>query len=276
MADRGKKRALPRGGREEMAQNFQVAGGKKVRFGAAAQGTESDDDDVEPADDLEGPSSRRNAVIAPEDGGSSDEDSDDGDGPANKASVDDDEDMFNSATANKKPSKDDTDRIKDAGLRLREGADGQKSEYISLGDLDDQEFQVLDKEDSDDQEEFEEEDIHANDDDAPRSRRSKKGMGYQLSGFNMKEELSEGRMTADGCWCLLIYCPCIVPQLISHFLLSQRTLPTKLIHSPDTMPGWMVSQIAKLSNRPKQQKMLKQLRRRSKMPSSVNYLALDA
>lgn len=204
MSYRGKKRALPTSGREEASgPSSRSLAGKKVRFGAGGpsrnQASDDEGDDEEPADDLEGPSSRRNAVIAPEDGGSSDEEEDDDGAPANKASVDDDDDMFNSAPSNKKPTQDDTDKIKDKGLRLREGAEGGDQEFIKLGDLDDQEFQVLDNEDSDDQEDFEDGDIHANDDDAPRSRRSKKGMGYQLSGFNMKEELSEGRMTADGC-----------------------------------------------------------------------------
>ncbi|CAH7674999.1 hypothetical protein PPACK8108_LOCUS9960 [Phakopsora pachyrhizi] len=42
-------------------------------------------------------------------------------------------------------------------------------------------------------------DEFANDDDAPRARRkSKKGMGFVMSKFNMAEELREGRLTADG------------------------------------------------------------------------------
>ncbi|GAA5829932.1 hypothetical protein JCM5353_006117 [Sporobolomyces roseus] len=89
-------------------------------------------------------------------------------------------------------------------------------EWLEMGDIEGQEFGKKDmRDDHDDdqgmedeegdeedeeaeEEEYEQVDDHANDDDAPRSRRSKKGMGFQLSSFNMKEELAEGRFSADG------------------------------------------------------------------------------
>lgn len=212
MAFRGKKRALPSEGRTGISESSEVLGGKKVRFGAAGNAAQDseEEEDVEPADDLEGPSSRRNAVIAPEDGGSSDEESDEPAEPANKA-LDEDDDMFNSAPSKDTPApkgkRDETDKIKDPGLGVREGVETGDQAYLKLGDLEGQEFQMLDQSDSDDQEEFEEDDIKANNDDAPRSRRSKKGMGYMMSGFNMKEELSEGRMTSDGCECTPFFLP---------------------------------------------------------------------
>ncbi|WAQ86451.1 hypothetical protein PtA15_7A177 [Puccinia triticina] len=52
---------------------------------------------------------------------------------------------------------------------------------------------------SEEEEDFVPGDEFANADDAPRARRkSKKGMGFLLSKFNMAEELQEGRMAADG------------------------------------------------------------------------------
>ncbi|PLW24750.1 hypothetical protein PCASD_05242 [Puccinia coronata f. sp. avenae] len=114
----------------------------------------------------------------------------------------------------------------DVGLKVRKGA--EEKEYLELGDIEGQEFGKEEDEDDDDENEGksgekngaghkkqqddesandysdEEEDFvpgdeFANDDDAPRARRkSKKGMGFLLSKFNMAEELQEGRMAADG------------------------------------------------------------------------------
>ncbi|SCV66981.1 BQ2448_5627 [Microbotryum intermedium] len=91
------------------------------------------------------------------------------------------------------------------------GVAGKKKpkEFLEMGDIEGQEFgkgeededgrgDELAGEDEDEEEEYALEDDLANDDDAPRSRRSKKGMGYQLSSFNMAEELNEGRFSADG------------------------------------------------------------------------------
>ncbi|KAH9465281.1 hypothetical protein Pst134EA_013170 [Puccinia striiformis f. sp. tritici] len=109
----------------------------------------------------------------------------------------------------------------DGGLEVRKGAEDK--DYLDSGDIEGQEFgKEADEEEEGDQrpkkknrleevprneyseEEEEEEDFvpgdeFANDDDAPRARRkSKKGMGFLLSKFNMAEELQEGRMAADG------------------------------------------------------------------------------
>lgn len=121
---------------------------------------------------------------------------------------------------------------KDTGLDLK--GKKKEKEFLEMGDIEGQEFSKRDDDDADDddddddEEEIEEdylpEDDEANADEAPRGRRSKKGMGYALSSvlpardsakktkppeltlrdpaprssFNMKEELAEGRFTADG------------------------------------------------------------------------------
>lgn len=76
----------------------------------------------------------------------------------------------------------------------RERKEGGK-EWLEMGDIEGQEFTKRDMRDDEEddgmeeeeedeeaeEEEYEQVDDHANDDDAPRSRRSKKGMGFQLS-----------------------------------------------------------------------------------------------
>ncbi|KAA1072273.1 hypothetical protein PGT21_031586 [Puccinia graminis f. sp. tritici] len=121
----------------------------------------------------------------------------------------------------------------DVGLKVKKGAEAK--DFLDLGDIEGQEFGKEEEEELEDEEDEEdedgggggkkknrarnqqpEEDDSANDyseeeedfvpgdefanaDDAPRARRkSKKGMGFLLSKFNMAEELQEGRMAADG------------------------------------------------------------------------------
>lgn len=67
--------------------------------------------------------------------------------------------------------------------------------YMRLGDIEGQEFggKASDSEDSDsEQSEPEPED----EDDAEHRKRA--GMGYEMSSFNMREEMEEGKFTADG------------------------------------------------------------------------------
>ena len=113
---------------------------------------------------------------------------------------DDDEDMFNSAPAESKakPKKDDTDKIVDGGLDLQ-GSRESKGDFLELGDIAGQEFSAPRELASESEEEdFASGDEFANTDDAPRSRRTKKGMGYVLSGFNMKDEMDEGKFDTEG------------------------------------------------------------------------------
>lgn len=67
----------------------------------------------------------------------------------------------------------------------------KKTEYLKLGDIEGQEFEDDDGEDEG-LSEVEPED----EDDA--ERRKKAGMGYEISSFNMREEMEEGKFDADG------------------------------------------------------------------------------
>ncbi|GAA6026936.1 hypothetical protein JCM8097_005977 [Rhodosporidiobolus ruineniae] len=112
---------------------------------------------------------------------------------------------------------DDEDDMFGGGPGVDKGTDvkGKKKEkeFLDMGDIEGQEFGRDDEDedpampggpapdaedDEEEEEEYEAVDDLANDDDAPRARRSKKGMGFQLSSFNMKEEMNEGRFSADG------------------------------------------------------------------------------
>lgn len=68
----------------------------------------------------------------------------------------------------------------------------KKEEFLRLGDIEGQEFGAEDEEGSGSDSDAEPED----EDEAVR--RSKTGMGYELSSFNMREEMEEGKFSADG------------------------------------------------------------------------------
>jgi CD2 antigen cytoplasmic tail-binding protein 2 len=74
----------------------------------------------------------------------------------------------------------------------REEATGKKKkeEYLRLGDIEGQEFGRGSASASSGEEEPEDED--------DAERRKKAGMGYELSSFNMREEMEEGKFAADG------------------------------------------------------------------------------
>ncbi|KAI0035931.1 hypothetical protein K488DRAFT_82542 [Vararia minispora EC-137] len=110
--------------------------------------------------------------------------SDDGEGvvPSRRpggaeAADDEDDDMF---------------AVGDQDEKKEENGEGKKKEeFLRLGDIEGQEFGTDDDEgESDDEGEPEDEDDAV--------RRSKMGMGYELSSFNMREEMEEGKFSADG------------------------------------------------------------------------------
>ncbi|KAF5373862.1 hypothetical protein D9758_000618 [Tetrapyrgos nigripes] len=73
----------------------------------------------------------------------------------------------------------------------KEESGGKKREsYMRLGDIEGQEFGNSGSEDDESEEEPEDED--------DAERRKKAGMGYELSSFNMREEMEEGKFTEDG------------------------------------------------------------------------------
>jgi len=101
--------------------------------------------------------------------------SDDGEGVVNsrkkgKEEEEDEDDMF--AIADKEEKED------DAGTKKQE-------KYMRLGDIEGQEF-------NDDSDEDDLDDEHA------KERKKKEEMGFELSGFNMREEMEEGKFTEDG------------------------------------------------------------------------------
>ncbi|KAF7305013.1 T-complex protein 1 subunit delta [Mycena kentingensis (nom. inval.)] len=106
--------------------------------------------------------------------------SDDGEGVVlsrRKDEEDEDEDMF-------AVGKEDADKH-DAS-----GGGKKKEEYLRLGDIEGQVFNDSDSNASSEEDEPEDED--------DAERRKKAGMGFELSGFNMRDEMEEGKFTEDG------------------------------------------------------------------------------
>jgi len=163
---------------------------KKTRF------LEPADDDVNFATEvdaaLENPSATRKGRVKT-DGYESDS-SDDGEGVvlsrrpgADGAANDEDEDMFASG-----PPKE--ENKVEAGGEKKGG-----EEFLRLGDIEGQEFgrgSGGGDDDDDVGDSSGDEDEPEDEDDA--ERRTKAGMGYEMSSFNMREEMEEGKFSADG------------------------------------------------------------------------------
>jgi CD2 antigen cytoplasmic tail-binding protein 2 len=102
--------------------------------------------------------------------------SDDGEGVVlsrKKGEEDEDDDMFA-----------DTDDKKDDATTAK-----KKEEYLRLGDIEGQEFGDSESEGSSADEPEDEDDVE---------RKKKAGMGYEMSSFNMRDEMEEGKFTEDG------------------------------------------------------------------------------
>jgi len=104
--------------------------------------------------------------------------------------ADEDDDMFGpSGAAGKDAAKDDDEDDDDDDL----GGGRRKEKVLALGDIEGQEFGEvgagLDEDEDDDDEIIDEDEAE---------RRAKKGMGFELTGFNMKEEMEEGKFVDDG------------------------------------------------------------------------------
>ncbi|KAK7467213.1 hypothetical protein VKT23_004271 [Stygiomarasmius scandens] len=74
--------------------------------------------------------------------------------------------------------------------KAEESGGKKKESYMRLGDIEGQEFGNSGSEDDESEGEPEDED--------DAERRKKAGMGYELSSFNMREEMEEGKFTEDG------------------------------------------------------------------------------
>ncbi|PFH54277.1 hypothetical protein AMATHDRAFT_551 [Amanita thiersii Skay4041] len=106
------------------------------------------------------------------------------DGSSTGLDVDEDDDMFAAAEkANEEGQQPDI-----AGKKQK------KDQYLRLGDIEGQEFGIASG--SEEGDSADDEDEPEDEDDA--ERRKKAGMGYELSSFNMREEMEEGKFTEDG------------------------------------------------------------------------------
>ncbi|KAJ7905606.1 hypothetical protein B0H14DRAFT_2426061 [Mycena olivaceomarginata] len=105
--------------------------------------------------------------------------SDDGEGVVESrkkgAEDDEDDDMF---AVDREDKKDEASAKK------------KKEEYLRLGDIEGQEFGDSDSEGGADDDEPEDED--------DAERKKKAGMGFEMSSFNMRDEMEEGKFTEDG------------------------------------------------------------------------------
>ena len=136
---------------------------------------------------LENPSARRKGRVNTE--GYDSDSSDDGEGVVNSrkpgaggAAEEEEDDMFAMGEKEDKPA------------AAAGGSGKKKEEYLRLGDIEGQEF--ADREEGEDSDEEPDEDEPEDEDEA--ERRKKAGMGFELSAFNMREEMEEGKFSADG------------------------------------------------------------------------------
>ncbi|KAF4576772.1 CD2 antigen cytoplasmic tail-binding protein 2/Lin1 [Pleurotus pulmonarius] len=170
----GQKRAAGGSAGPSASQSSHAA--KKTRF------VEPLDDPVNFAEEvdsaLENPSARRKGRVKQE--GYDSDSSDDGEGVVfsrkkDGQDADEDEDMF---------------AIGEKEEKEQPSAKKKKEEYMKLGDIEGQVFADNSGSESEESDEPEDED--------DAERRKKEGMGYELSSFNMKEEMEEGKFTEDG------------------------------------------------------------------------------
>lgn len=151
---------------------------KKTRF------VEPQDDPANFAEEvdsqLENPSLKRKGRVRTE--GYDSDSSDDGEGvvlsrkPGAEAADEEEDDMF---AMGEKDEKKEQESVK------------KKEEFLRLGDIEGQEFGEQDgSDDSEDEDEPEDED--------DAEKKKKAGMGFELSSFNMREEMEEGKFSADG------------------------------------------------------------------------------
>jgi CD2 antigen cytoplasmic tail-binding protein 2 len=157
---------------------------KRARFAAGPAPVEDDDAsrfeaEVDAAldEDIGGKRGKRVKV----DGYESDS-TDDGEGVvySRRKDQDEDDDMFAAG-----------DDATGAGGK---GAGRKETKYLAMGEIEGQEFDAVDGAENDNGSVSSDE--PEDEDDA--IRRSKEGMGYQLSKFNMKEEMEDGKFVEDG------------------------------------------------------------------------------
>ncbi|KAJ3989421.1 hypothetical protein F5890DRAFT_1486217 [Lentinula detonsa] len=148
---------------------------KKTRFVEPGEDSATFAEEVDSA--LENPSAHRKGRVKNE--GYDSDSSDDGEGVVysrkKEAENDEDDDMF--AAAEKE------EKAEESGAKKKES-------YMRLGDIEGQVFGNSGSEEDGSEDEPEDED--------EIERRKKAGMGFELSSFNMREEMEEGKFTEDG------------------------------------------------------------------------------
>ena len=163
---------------------------KKTRF---LEPADDEADFAKEVDDaLENPSATRKGRVKTE--GYDSDSSDDGEGVVRSrraggddAPIDEDEDMFA------------TDAKEDNNNNKAESGEKKRGEeYLRLGDIEGQEFGRGSGDDDDGSSGDEDEDDDEPEDEDDAERRQKAGMGYEMSSFNMREEMEEGKFSADG------------------------------------------------------------------------------
>ncbi|KAK9894366.1 hypothetical protein P389DRAFT_95521 [Cystobasidium minutum MCA 4210] len=195
---------------------------KRVRFG----GSDDEDDNLVDATELDFPNRKaRRGAVKDTEGYHSDSSNEDDETMIKRNSttnaMDEEDDMFGDGEpASGKTGldglnpKDNDTRVKDSGLQLKGDAGKGGKEFLDLGDIEGQEFDDKDssaaraqkeaaeklKKVTEDEIDYISGDEKANDDDAvvSKERKSATGMGFAISRFNMKDEMEEGRFTADG------------------------------------------------------------------------------
>lgn len=157
---------------------------KKLRFVDPSDDPLNFAEEVDNA--LENPSAKRKGRVRNE--GYESDSSDDGEGVVYSRRKDesggtggDEDDMFSMGEKEAK--------------KAEKGTPSQKNqeEFLRLGDIEGQEFNESEH-DSESDDEGEDEPV--DEDDA--KQRKKAGMGYEISSFNMREEMEEGKFAADG------------------------------------------------------------------------------
>ncbi|KZT28428.1 hypothetical protein NEOLEDRAFT_1129198 [Neolentinus lepideus HHB14362 ss-1] len=147
---------------------------KKTRFLEPSEDPANFAEEVD--SQLENPSANRRGRVRTE--GYESDSSGEEDGaeraPGRDGQAEEDDDMF---AAMEKDPKDEDPRK-------------SKEKFLRLGDIEGQEFGDQKSEDEDEDDEVE--------DEGEADRRKKKGMGYELSSFNMREEMEEGKFAEDG------------------------------------------------------------------------------
>ncbi|KAF8643813.1 hypothetical protein AX16_008831 [Volvariella volvacea WC 439] len=171
-----RKRAATSNGEPSSSRGTKHAN-KKTRFVEPEDDPANFEEQVDAS--LEDPNAHRRGQVKNE--GYESDSTDDGEGIVYSRKKDDDEDdMF--AIGNKEDKNEDN------------GGKKKAEKYLRLGDIEGQEF--ANEQSNSDNSDSEVSDEPEDEDDAERKKKA--GMGFELSSFNMREEMEEGKFTEDG------------------------------------------------------------------------------